>query len=419
MLFPVAALPFAREAFRRGYSMVPMAGYTRRALFVATLLLTSSAASADPWNRHTIDNSSQGADGVRLADVNNDGRLDIATGWEEGGLVRVYLNPHSTRVHKPWPTIDVGHVGQPEDAVFADVDSDGHPDVVSCCEGKIRSVYVHWNPGNDHDNWRTEAFPQLKGMLPWMFCMPVEGNSGQVSELVVGSKGGAGSIGRLVPAADGGRRQLSEWTWKPLGPAAWIMSIRSEDINHDGTNDIVYSDRRPPTRGIHAWLRPRNPADEWRKITLGGTAREVMFLDIADINQDGLSDIVCDVRGSNAFILRKVNPAGSRWTTVEVNTPKQIGTGKGIAVGDINGDGTTDLVRSCENAEHRIGVYWQSQTSDGIHADWLFHDISGATDGIKFDRIELVDIDEDGDLDVLTCEERDNLGVIWYENPHR
>ena len=33
----------------------------------------------------------------------------------------------------------------------------------------------------------------------------------------------------------------------------------------------------------------------------------------------------------------------------------------------------------------------------------------------KFDRLELLDLDEDGDLDVLTCEKRDNLGVIWYE----
>ena len=31
--------------------------------------------------------------------------------------------------------------------------------------------------------------------------------------------------------------------------------------------------------------------------------------------------------------------------------------------------------------------------------------------------MKLLDIDADGDLDILTCEERDNLGVIWYENP--
>ena len=45
-------------------------------------------------------------------------------------------------------------------------------------------------------------------------------------------------------------------------------------------------------------------------------------------------------------------------------------------------------------------------------------------DGIKFDLSLLVDVDRDGDLDVLNTEEHDNaaggnpgLGVVWYENP--
>jgi len=37
--------------------------------------------------------------------------------------------------------------------------------------------------------------------------------------------------------------------------------------------------------------------------------------------------------------------------------------------------------------------------------------------GIKFDLIQSLDLDQDGDLDIVTCEERNNLGVIWYENP--
>ena len=40
------------------------------------------------------------------------------------------------------------------------------------------------------------------------------------------------------------------------------------------------------------------------------------------------------------------------------------------------------------------------------------------------DRIELLDVDADGDLDVITCEENAGpnsrgLGLVWYENPHR
>ncbi|MBM3891804.1 MAG: hypothetical protein FJ388_22030, partial [Verrucomicrobia bacterium] len=41
-------------------------------------------AAEAPWKMHFIDNTSRGADGVKLADVNGDGLLDIACGWEEG-----------------------------------------------------------------------------------------------------------------------------------------------------------------------------------------------------------------------------------------------------------------------------------------------------------------------------------------------
>lgn len=56
---------------------------------------------------------------------------------------------------------------------------------------------------------------------------------------------------------------------------------------------------------------------------------------------------------------------------------------------------------------------------DGNQFRWEPQEISGPR-GIKYDRIELLDLDADGDLDVLSCEERDQkkgLGVFWYENP--
>ncbi len=52
---------------------------------------------------------------------------------------------------------------------------------------------------------------------------------------------------------------------------------------------------------------------------------------------------------------------------------------------------------------------------------WELRELGGP-EGIKFDRIELLDLDRDGDLDLMTCEERHagrGLGVVWYENPLR
>ena len=57
---------------------------------------------------------------------------------------------------------------------------------------------------------------------------------------------------------------------------------------------------------------------------------------------------------------------------------------------------------------------WMNQ-KDG---KWVGHDISGKA-GEKFDLVELIDLDGDGDLDVMTTEERQLNAVIWYENPAR
>ncbi len=100
-------------------------------------------APGTAWARHTIDGTSQGADGVKLGDLDGDGLPDFVTGWEEGGMVRVYRNPGAAKAREAWPQVTVGEVRSVEEAIFAEVDGDGRLDVVSGTEGKTRTIYVH------------------------------------------------------------------------------------------------------------------------------------------------------------------------------------------------------------------------------------------------------------------------------------
>ena len=147
--------------------------------------------------------------------------------------------------------------------------------------------------------------------------------------------------------------------------------------------------------------------------------REVMFLTVTDLDQDQRRDVVCAVRGRGISLL--LGNATGGWQLREIPLPRDCGTGKGIAVGHINGDGKNDIAFTCDNARDRkSGVRWLSFASDGKRTGgvWEDREISGPQ-GVKFDRVELLDLDADGDLDVITCEEHDNLGVVWYENPMR
>ena len=367
-----------------------------------------------PWQAHTIDDSSQGADGVRLMDVNGDGLHDIATAWEEGGIIRAYLQPSRTAIRAPWPAITVGKVASGEDAVLVDLDADGAVDVVSASEGTTRTMHVHWAPAKPadyhvSDRWTTEAIPQTEDRMQWMYTLPCDVDSKHGLDLVVGGKGKAAEIGWLISPTD--PRDLSAWRYETIHEAGWIMSIQLEGLNRDGRDDILYSDRKGAMRGIY-WLEYQD--GEWHRHLIGGADHENMFLNTGDLDQDGRRDVVCATKQGPIVWYRRLEDG---WSIHEIPLPEGVGGGKGVAIGDIDIDGTNDVVFTCEGADHgRSGVRWLSWEEHPNTGRWQSHEISGPA-GIKFDRLVLEDVDQDGDLDVLTCEERDQLGVIWYENP--
>jgi hypothetical protein len=412
---------------------VPMAAFSAEPSFISPQQPGASPAvsrgsllpagiSSPAWKRHTIDDSSKGADGVRLADVNGDGLPDIVTGWEEGGVVRVCFHPGKNNVRERWPAVTVGKVNDPEDAVAVDLDGDGALDVVSSCEGTTRTIFVHWgarNRATDPAAWRTEPFPATAGLTQWMFCAParIDGLGGV--DLFVGSKGRNGQIAWLQSPEN--PRNLAAWKLHPLRQAGWVMSLVATDMNGNGRTDLLFSDRKGETRGVFWLEHPGAGAALTQPWPVHPISRESsedwMFLTQADMDGDGLLDIVATAKPRQVIIYRRLDASGLRWNSIPLTTPDWAGRVKAVTAGDLDGDGRPDLVVSFEGAtEGRPGVIWMSRETDSLSGPWTAHNLSGPA-GSKFDLVELIDLDGDGDLDVIACEEAENLGLFWYENP--
>jgi len=392
-------------------------------IFVLSLDLQAQPS----WNLHIIDSTSSGADGVKLADINNDGYPDIVTGWEEGNLTKLYLFPETGKVYEKWPSVIVGNTPAVEDAVFIDIDNDGQLDIVSCTEKNSEKIFIHWAPEMEllnPDNWIQEVLPSSVGLMMWMYAEPIQLDGRNGYDLLAAGKGPKASLGWFEAPLNA--RELRGWHWHQISDVGWIMSIITRDIDFDGDMDIVISDRRGALQGCR-WLENPGTGESqkhpWKNHFIGGINLEVMFMCMADVDGDGLEDAIISERSEQTIrIYRRLDEQGLLWEKQSFHLPDITGAAKSVEVGDLNTDGINDFIISTNtNGQDKYGLIWLDGKFKDQPKDCDWKTISGLHNA-KFDKIELIDLDEDGDLDILTCEENfgtesKGLGVIWYENP--
>jgi hypothetical protein len=309
------------------------------------------------------------------------------------------------------------------------MNNDENLDIVSCSEGDTKKIFVQWNSGKNGlspENWKQEVLPASDQLMQWMYAEPLQIDDKNGIDLIAAGKNENAAIGWFESPEN--PNILGDWKWHEISPVGWVMSIINKDMDNDGDTDIVISDRRGKLQGSR-WLE--NPGlgeaqkQPWKNHFIGAKKLEVMFMCMADVNGDGTEEaVVCERTKNTIKICRRLDSKGLKWKEQSINIPESTGAAKSIEVGDINNDGIMDLVLSTNtNGKAKHGLTWLDGKNGFQDAENRWQNIS-ETHNSKYDKVELIDLDNDGDLDVLICEENfgensKGLGVVWYENPYK
>lgn len=288
---------------------------------------------------------------------------------------------------------------------FGDANNDGLTDVAIA--DHCRGVFVYLGDGKG--NWKSAS-----AGLPTIGC----------EDIAAGDFNGDGCLDvAVVAASEEGVRAFTGnckgiWQESSTGLAGeeWGNAVEIADINADGNLDIAAA----YSAGPRVWLG--DGTGKWRDASEGLPAPEIhglyWGLAVGDINGDGKLDLATGaaIPGLEAFI-QESGENGPRWRrAVEGLIPMNA---LGVAFGDLDKDGHTDLVAVGKaNLEEIGGVYGVFPFFGDGQGNWTFSDNTGlpVTGRERTWGVTLPDVDGDGVLDIAVAF-GDVLSPKWRSGP--
>ncbi len=349
------------------------------------------------------------SEGVSVGDFNADGKMDIAAGSAWYAAPDWTMHPIADAVEE----FDPHAYSNSFVNVSSDVDGDGARDVIVVgFPGK--ETWWWKNPGKGEGRWRRNLCTEVSNNESPTFC-DVNGDGRR--ELLLGTREAADGADKpregmalLNPTTD----PFLPWKVRiiagPADPAAEVFGhgLGIGDINRDGRTDILVTsgwwEQPAGDNGHMAWSFHRAPFGE-------ACAQMHVF----DFDGDGDNDVVSSSAHQVGIWWHEQTADG--WQTHTIST--LFSQTHALELADINGDGLPDLVTGKRWWAHGpkgdvdpsapAVVYWFELTRRDGKPVWLphlIHDNSGV--GTQF---EVADINADGLLDIAVSNKK---GVFYH-----
>ncbi|MBW2310537.1 MAG: VCBS repeat-containing protein [Deltaproteobacteria bacterium] len=409
--------------------------------------------------------TADGARSIYAIDMDGDGDMDVISASYEDDTIAWYKNTAAAGDGSTWAEVDItaaaGTTADGATSIFAaDIDGDGDMDVLSASAiddtiawyentgGIAASVTIDCTNANSDITYTARAEGASGNSISITYVDPLANDqtlsvttSGRditvnlatdsggnitstatevasavtsnaiasklVSVAVEGDGSGVVEAKAKTNLAGGVDPNGSTWTDHTISSSAvGATSVYAADVDGDGHMDVVsfsYSDDKI------AWYKnTAGDGSAWTEHTVTTVAVGTESVYAADIDSDGDLDIM-SASSVDDKIAWYENTAGngSAWTAHTISTAADGATS--VYATDLDGDGDIDVMSA--SADDDTIAWYENTAGDG--SAWTAHTISTAADGAT--SVYAVDVDGDGDLDVLSASLNDDT-IVWYKN---
>jgi hypothetical protein len=328
--------------------------------------------------------------GLDITDINKDGYKDIISGRY------FYLNPGGNMEGR-WTRSDLGM--NVDGYLFVDIDGDEYADLIA---EALPDVY--WF---EADNWTGSSWTCRKiGEIPK--TDHVNGQGGRHDQIIRGGKE------EIILAAEGGiyaaeipdqPNLLTNWKFNLIIETGSSEGIGVGDIDGDGDLDLaagdMFEEDKDISRQVYWHENPGSIKTEWVKHHIGAAVNAADRIEIGDFNGDGKPDIAVSEEmwpglEPMANLLVFTNPGSGKdvmWGRDILFTGYSVNN---LDADDIDNDGDIDLV-TCEHKgkEFRLMLF----ENNGKGKFTMYSPDKGHESHLG---TRLSDLDSDGDPDIVS-----------------